>query len=152
MIFDNIKNCEMYYGINPKFEKAFDFIKKALKEDLEVGKYEIDDKDIYAVVQSYESKLEENSKFEGHENYIDIQYIINGREMMGSVDIAKAVIKTEYNPEKDVTFYENSDAALYAVAEDGDFCIFWPHDIHRPGMAYKNVPENIKKIVVKVHI
>ena len=29
MIFDNIKNCKMYYGVNPKFEIAFEFIKKA---------------------------------------------------------------------------------------------------------------------------
>ena len=28
MIFDNIKNCEMYYGLNKGFKAAFDFIKK----------------------------------------------------------------------------------------------------------------------------
>ena len=152
MIFDNIKNCKMYYGVNPKFEKAFEFIKKVIEENTEAGKYEIDGKDIYASVQSYESKLAENSKFEGHENYIDIQYIVEGCEMMSDVDITRAVAKTEYNAEKDVTFYENSDVASYCVAQSGDFCIFCPHDIHRPGMAYENVPTQIKKVVVKVHI
>ena len=68
MIFDNIKNAKMYYGVNPKFEKAFDFIKKVATENTEVGKYEIDGKDIYAMVQSYQSKLAENCKFEGHKN------------------------------------------------------------------------------------
>ncbi len=152
MIFDNIKNAEMYYGVNPKFEKAFDFIKKVVQENTEVGKYEIDGKDIYAMVQSYESKLEENAKFEGHENYIDIQYIVKGREMMGNVDISKAVVKTPYNPEKDVTFYENSSLASYCQAQDGDFCIFYPHDIHRPGMACDNIQSDVKKVVVKIHI
>ena len=30
MIFDNIRNCELYYSVNKGFEKAFDFIKKAV--------------------------------------------------------------------------------------------------------------------------
>ena len=30
MIFDNIRNCKMYYGVNERFEKAFNFIKKAI--------------------------------------------------------------------------------------------------------------------------
>lgn len=152
MIFDNIKNCKMYYGVNPKFEKAFEFIKKAVEENKEIGKYEIDGKDIYAIVQNYDSKLMENSKFEGHQNYIDIQYIIDGCEMLGVMEISNAVIKDEYNAEKDCAIYEKSDIASYCVANQGDFCVFYPHDIHNPGVAYNNVPSNIKKIVVKVHI
>lgn len=152
MIFDNIKNCKMYYGVNSKFEKAFEFIQKAVDEKLETGKYEIDGKEIYASVQNYDSKLKENAKFEGHKNYIDIQYIIDGRELMGCLEISKADTKSEYNPEKDVTFYNESEIASYCVAEQGDFCIFYPHDIHCPGVAFDNSPTNVKKIVVKVHI
>lgn len=152
MIFDNIKNCEMYYGVNPKFKKAFEFIKKAVEENVEVGKYEIEGKDIYASVQNYDSKLKENSSFEGHNNYIDIQYIIDGREIMGVMEIAHAEVRDEYNPDKDVTFYKDSETASCCVAGKGDFCIFYPHDIHRPGMAFNNIPSNVRKIVVKVHI
>ena len=76
MIFDNIKNCKMYYGVNPKFKKAFEFIQKAFDENFDVGKYEIDGNEIYGFVQVYNSKLIENSGFEGHENYIDIQCIM----------------------------------------------------------------------------
>ncbi len=152
MIFDNIKNCEMYYGVNSKFEKAFEFIKKAIEENLEIGKYEIDGKEIYASVQNYDSKLKENCSFEGHENYIDIQYIVEGCEVMEFLDISKAVIRDEYNPQKDVTFYKESEIASYCVVEQGNFCIFYPHDIHRPGVALNNLPSNVKKILVKVHI
>ena len=150
MIFDNIKNAKMYYGVNPKFEKAFEFIQKAVEEKLEVGKYEIDGKEIFALVQNYDSKLEENSAFEGHENYIDIQYVIEGSEMMGVVDVSKIEVRDQYNPEKDITFYKSSADATYCVATSGDFCVFYPHDIHRPGMAINNQPSNVKKIVVKV--
>ena len=150
MIFDNIRNCKMYYGVNERFEKAFDFIKKAVEENLEVGKYEIDGKEVYALVQEYDSKTEDKSKFEGHENYIDIQYVISGCEMLGSADVKYTVATTEYNPEKDITFYENYYKATYCTAQEGDFCIFFPHDIHRPGMAYQDIPTPVRKIVVKV--
>ena len=71
MVFDSIKNCELYYGVHKNFEKAFDFIKKATAENLPVGKYELDGKDLYASVQEYTSKTEQESKFEGHRNYIE---------------------------------------------------------------------------------
>ena len=142
----------MYYGVNPKFKKAFEFIKKVVQEELEAGKYEIDGKDIHAIIQSYDSKLKENARFEGHENYIDIQFIADGCEMMGDVDISNAVIKDAYNPEKDVAFYEDNILASYCVAQKGDFCIFYPHDIHRPGMAINDKPSKVKKVIVKVHI
>ena len=152
MIFDNIKNCKMYYDLNSNFEKAFAFIHKAMEEELEVGKYEIDGNDVYAIVQSYDSKLKENSTFEGHENYIDIQCVLEGCEILGVVDVEKAVIKDEYNPERDIAFYEDCDCASYCVAGQGDFCVFYPHDIHRPCIAVDNLPSKVRKIVVKIRI
>lgn len=152
MIFDNIKNCKMYYEVNSGFEKAFEFIKKATEEDMESGKYEIDGDRVYGIVQNYESKLMKDSKFEGHEKYIDIQYILNGRELMGVMDISKAVVCDEYNAEKDVAFYEKSDLATYCIVGSGDFCIFCPHDIHSPGVAYDDTPSSVKKIIVKVKV
>ena len=152
MIFDNIKNCEMYYGINPKFEKAFNFIKTVIENNLEVGRYDIDGDDVYAMVQTYETKVETDCRFEGHEKYIDIQFMVEGCETMGVADITKTVVETPYNNESDVAFYHNCQTASYCIAEAGDFLVFYPHDIHRPGMACDNIPENIKKVVVKVRI
>ena len=63
MVFDNIKNANLYFTLNPKFETAFNFIKKAVKEDLPIGKYEVEGEEIYAVVQEYDSKISENAKF-----------------------------------------------------------------------------------------
>ena len=122
------------------------------EEKFETGKYEIDGEEIYAFVQNYDTKLKENSVFEGHKNYIDIQYIIEGCEMLGVMDISKAVIKNEYDPRNDAAFYKESEIASCCVAQQGDFCIFYPHDVHSPGVAFNNLPSNVKKIVVKVHI
>ena len=152
MIFDNMKNCKTYYGVHPNFEKAFAFIQKVMDENLEVGKYEIDGKDVFASVQRYESKLKENSGFEGHQNYIDIQCILDGREIMGCVEIDNAVVRKEYNPDNDAAFFEKNELATYCIAGKGDFCVFYPNDIHSPGVAYNDVPAEIKKVVVKVRV
>ena len=90
MIKDNLQNCAIYYGAHKNFEKAFDFIKKVELENLPVGKYEIDGKDLYASVQEYNSKLETEAKNEGHRNYIDIQYVVCGEEVIDVCDILRA--------------------------------------------------------------
>ena len=151
MIFDNMKNCELYYGSHKNFKKAFEFITKAVGENLPVGKYEIDGTELYASVQEYKSKLPENGKFEGHEKYIDIQYIISGIETIEVADISKAVSKIPYNPEKDVEFYEDVIGAHKCTVTAGEYGIFFSHDIHKPGLAFET-PSTVKKIVVKVKI
>ena len=150
MVFDTLKNCAEYYSLHKNFEKAFDFIKEATEKGLAVGKYEIDGKELYASVQKYDSKLPENGKFEAHKNYIDIQFIVSGIETMGVMDISKATSKTTYNPEKDVEFYHDSEKAGSCVVEENEFGIFFPWDVHKPGLAYNGVSIPVKKIVVKV--
>ena len=152
MVFDNLDNCKYYYGINKLFEKAFDFIKNAVDEKLPVGKYEIEGTDLYASVQEYNSKLDGEGKFEGHRKYIDIQYIVSGIENIDVIDISKIKTVTDYNDVKDIEFYENVDNASKAVIGEGEYGIFLPHDIHKPGMAYENNSVPVKKIVVKVKI
>lgn len=148
MIFDNIKNKDLYASLNPGFKAAFDFIEKVMKDGKDIGKYEIDSKNVYAMVQEYEGK-EDHPKFEGHRRYIDIQFILSGKEIMDYAPVSDCKIMTEYNPEKDVEFFtcDGDSARLYA--KEGDFAVFYPDDIHKPGLKAEN-GGTIKKIVVKV--
>ena len=150
MIKDNLTNCAIYYSANKNFEKAFDFIKTAIKENYPVGKYEINSKDLYASVQEYTSKLPCDAKNEGHRNYIDIQFIVSGEELIEVCDIGSSQIKTDYNPEKDVEFYHDATNPSVCSLASGEYAIVFPHDIHRPGMAYQDIPTPVRKIVVKV--
>ena len=152
MVFDNLKNCELYYGMHPKFKEAFDFIKKALDENLEAGKYEIDGKELWASVQEYTSKLENDAKAEAHKNYIDIQYIVSGTEVIEGFDISYATPKSEYNDVKDVMFYEDFANAGKGILNANEYGIFFPHDVHKPGMCLNGKQDTVKKIVVKVKL
>ena len=152
MIFDNIKNFKKYCKMNAGFEKGFDFIRRAVEENLPQGKYEIDGKNVYASVQEYNAKDLENCKYEGHRNYIDIQYIISGTEIMDFVDISKTEPTAPYNAEKDVTYFAHAPSACRLVVEDGEYAIFMPYDIHRPGIAPNDVSAPVRKVVVKVRV
>ncbi len=148
MIFDNTKNKELYYAVNEGFKKGFDFIKKAERENLPVGKYEIDGKKVWASVQEYPSK--DVAKAEAHRNYIDIQYIVSGREYMECADISECKSMVEYNPDKDVEFFDAS-SRVKMECKAGDFAIFFPNDVHTPGLKIgESAP--VRKIVVKVRV
>lgn len=60
----------------------------------------------------------EEAKFEAHENYTDIQYMIKGTELMSYAPIDQLTVKTPYNPDKDVIFYTN-DVPGVQVAVNG---------------------------------
>ncbi len=150
MIFDTLKNCEKYYSLHDGFAQAFDFIKKAVEENYAVGKYEIDGGKIYALVQEYNGKAEGDVKYEGHRKYIDVQYIACGAEIMKVVDVQKATSETDYNEENDVEFYCDDEKAVVILAEAGEYAIFFPNDIHKPGLSANGNSTPTKKILVKI--
>lgn len=152
MILDRMGNDSVYVGVHEKFSDAFAFIRKAVAENYPVGKYEIDGDKLFAMVQEYDTKLLANAKFEGHRRYIDIQYMVSGTETMRFADVSKLAEMTPYNPEKDCAFYQDSHKATGAVLEQGEYAIFFPHDIHMPGVSVQETPAPVKKIVVKVKL
>ena len=152
MIIDKLENCKLYYGVHKNMEKAFAFIQKALNEDLPAGKYEIEGKDLYASVQEYDTKEESMVKYEGHRNYIDIQYIAKGAEAVEVVDIEHTEPFIEYNPEKDAEFFTPNGKTWKGVWNAGEYGIFFPNDIHRPAMRIDGASAHVKKILIKIKL
>ena len=152
MILDNMKNTALYESVHPKFAAAFAFCRKAVEENLPVGKYELDGTALYAMVQEYNTKLTADAKFEGHRNYIDIQFMVSGTEVMKWADIAKMTENVPYNPDKDCQFYAPREGAAEAAVEAGEYAIFFPQDIHMPCVSLNETPAAAKKVVVKVRV
>ena len=150
MIFDSLKNRSAYENMHPRFRAAFDFVEHAIREDLPAGKYEIDGDAIYASVQEYTSKLPEAAKFEAHRRYIDIQYIQTGVERMELSSPDYTTESVAYNPEKDVAFFAEHEAPTASIVHAGEFGLFFPQDIHKPGLAADGTPAPVKKILVKI--
>ncbi len=150
MIIDNLSNAQKYFCVHPAFQKAFEYIRSQNLETIEVGKYEIDSDKLKAIVSNKQGMTvaESAAKFECHDKHIDIQLCINGKEQMGWKPRDTCTQqKGEYNPEKDVVFY-NDAPDMYFELTNNQFAILFPEDVHAPMIG----EGEIRKMVVKVKI
>ena len=147
MIVDTLEHAGLYAKISDRFAVALKFLQTNDLTKLEIGKFEIEGKEVFAIVSEYNSKSNEDAKWEAHKKYADIQVIISGEEQMGYAPINKMTVKEDYNPEKDMVVL--SGTGDYVVGTPGNFIVFFPHDGHQPCVSI-NGSSPIKKLVIKV--
>jgi YhcH/YjgK/YiaL family protein len=150
MIADILKNRQLYSAISPRIKTALEYIAKTDFSAMEPGRIELDGSNLYVLVQAYESIPKEQGKWECHRNYIDIQYIAEGEELIGFNNIQKMQVVTAYNPDKDIEILGGTGD--YVTLSEGAYGIFFPDDAHQPKIASGNIPGFVKKIVVKIKI
>lgn len=105
--------------------------------------------DCYAVISSYHTEPWEVRKPEAHRQYIDIQFIVSGAEVIGHADLTVAGKLQEAIPERDLFFYEDMVYESRLHLQQGSYAIFYPWDVHRPN-CNANGAGSVKKVVVKV--
>ena len=86
---------------------------------------------------------------EAHRQYLDIQYIVKGQEVMGWADLAACTPAGEFNTEKDVGKY--SGDFQYITIPEGICYVAFPEDAHMPGR-HLDVPNDFVKVVVKLKV
>ena len=146
MIFDSLKNSELYNSINPRFARAFEYLKNTDLAALEAGKHPVDGDRIFVNVQERDLKKPEDAKLEVHNKYIDIQVVIRGTETFGwNERRACTQPQGEFDAEKDIQFFAD-DKQTYYTLHEGQFTILFPEDAHAPMIG----EGQIKKIIVKV--
>lgn len=147
-----MNNISDYYDEYPDLKLVGEFAKRVEDEKLEDGVYEIDGKRIYASIQSYKSKQQtEDSMFEAHKQYIDVQYIIQGIEKIRYANVDKlTLVEEQYSKGNDIAFYEGYAQFDFTLTK-GTFLYLTPAEAHLPGLsADKDV--FVRKVVFKVHI
>ena len=147
MVIDKIENLRMYEQLHPLFAKTFDYLEETDFNQLTSGKHIIDGEDIFALLQEYETKNATDCMLEGHQKYIDIQYVLNGEEIMGITSFANQNVLKPYHVDHDIAFYDGEYSPV-KVAK-GNFTIFFPGDLHMPCLKV-NSPALVKKVVVKI--
>ena len=148
MIIDKLQNAHLYTSISPRIAMAFEYLSITNLEKLKVGRHDIEGDNVFALVQEYETKSEEDLQMESHFKHIDLQYIISGSELMGlATKTTQKAVKIDI--ENDYALYE--DAFTVTVFEQGMFGIFFPDDLHLPCI-HVDEPEKVKKVVVKIRI
>lgn len=149
MIIDELSNSHLYLGLSERIDKALDYLKNSDFSKLEPGKYEIDGENIFALINEYNTKDESEGKLEAHKKYIDVQFVAKGKELMGYAPLENQKVIDKYNEQNDITFF--SGYKSFVKVDEGMFAIFFPEDVHMPGIKVGD-KSFVKKVVVKIKI
>jgi len=145
MIIDYISNADQYKQVSDFAKSAFAYA-KSCTSDMVDGRYDIND-GMFALIMSGETTAIEEGLFETHEKYIDLQYVIEGEELLEVDDISSLLLKIPYDVEKDASFYEGTGQVLHI--RNGMFYIMFPNDAHK-GCKHIDKPTRYKKVVIKI--
>lgn len=152
MIIGKLSDLYRYKGIAKNIDTAINFIETHNLLDLPKGKTIVDGDNVFINRDTYVARPLEECFFENHENYMDMQIVLKGKEGFGYTHITNPSLKviSKYNPEKDVTKYEyNPEGAVFHVLEEG-FALVYTEDVH---LAKLDVDGNtVEKAVIKIKI
>jgi len=151
MIIGHINNIDKEKMIYPEvLQKGLAYLRDTDFSKLVDGKYPIDGENMFAGISEYYPEEKEKKKTETHMQYIDIQYVVSGEEIVGLSSLsAGAEISEPYCAEKDATFYSRVENEFEIKISQGMYAIFFPWDIHRPG-CISQPGTKIRKVVLKL--
>ena len=150
MIVTNLKSSELclYSKLNKYFPAALEAAKNAMNENLESGRYDIDGDECYYMIQRYDANPPTDSKFESHREYIDIQIMLDGEEIIRFDSLDKLSRMTDYTPDYELfAMNENYDSVRLCA---GDLVIIYPGEAHAPGILADGAEARVCKMVVKI--
>lgn len=151
MILDTLANHAQYAAISPRFARAFAFLQQ-LPADAAIGRHEIDGEEIFAFVQKHQTKPVAEKLMEVHRKYIDIQYMVKGREIILWAPLADLKECTmAFDPAADAALYKCIPAMVPIPVLPGQFALLFPEDGHAPSCAW-DAPAEVLKVVVKVMV
>ncbi|MCL5069800.1 MAG: YhcH/YjgK/YiaL family protein [Actinobacteria bacterium] len=144
---------QLDYLKDKRILKAVSLIESLNFSGLPDNVFEIEGKNFYYILSSYQTTSDIKGKpAEAHRKYLDLQYMIYGKEKIGFADYSNIKkIHSEYDPEKDNELIDSVDNEYFFTLNQNHYAIFFPEDIHRPGISIDN-PVNIRKVIFKFSI
>lgn len=150
MVIDKLSNASLYFALGPRFRKAFEFLQTTDLAALEKGKHPIEGTDVFAIVNEYDTVDPAAEQMESHKKYIDLQYMVQGEELIGHAFLGQLRPSQPYDEEKDYMLFAEPPA-FFTKMEPGSFAIFYPTDLHMPNLRIQE-PVAVKKIVIKIAV
>ena len=151
MIFDTIENVGSYRGLSPAFDAAVSILSGTDFAQLQPGAYYPEPKSsgVYYMVQTPALLPRDKARWECHDRYIDIQYV-----MSGSTETIDWAPRGELNgwekgTSSDIYFADGDVPYLPLALTPGRFAVFFPQDAHRPCLGASG---SSRKIVFKVPV
>lgn len=124
---------------------------RGLPANPQAGRFALDGERIYAVVLRYDTVHPEQSRFETHRRYVDLQYTLAGAEAIEWAPRDTLATDGEYDSEKDLLYHKPGMIFGRTVNAPGCFSIYTPVDAHRPAIRVASAGFVIK-LVVKIAV
>lgn len=148
MIHDSKDALSRYASLHPLFARVVAYLEKADLTALAPGRYPIDDKRLFVIIENAAAKRRNDAKLECHRRYIDIQLVLAGVDEMGWRALGDCTAPVaDYSEERDIRFFEDAPSTWIAT-HPGNFCIFFPGDAHAPLTGSGAIRKAIFKIAV----
>jgi biofilm protein TabA len=151
MYVGHIKNLENDRKVLPlPIIKGLEYLGRTDFSRTEIGKHEIEGVQIFALVQEQQTGPKADRRPEAHTKNIDIQFVIEGTDVIGfGLPDPANEIEEDLLSEKDCVFYKNVKAETDLILTAGMYAIFFPEEVHRPNCQY-GANGKLRKVVVKV--
>jgi len=147
---NSLEFAKQYYANKAEWDKAFEYLEKTDLKSLAVGKYPIVGDDVFAAVSDDPLKDYSQSNWEDHHNYIDLHYVIEGKEKIAGVPFTMVQeTVTPYDETKDIGFFKY-DKGEYHIATPENFFLYFPTEAHRPHLKVDGYDGKAKKVVIKI--
>jgi biofilm protein TabA len=148
MILSTLDKSQQYANCYPGLARGFEFLRQPGLANHPDGKLEIDGDRLFAIFAHEEGRGRDGAYLEFHRRYIDIQFVIEGSEVIGWQPLATCQqVKQVYDQDRDLGFFSERPTNWLEVSP-GSFAIFFPHDAHAPLASSGPV----HKVVIKVAV
>ncbi len=150
MIIDNIKNLGRY-NISSRKEIAR-FLAAADIAGPFAPELEIKGRELFLRASQGPTRDPKDGKFETHREYMDLQYVVQGREVMETAPEDALAPLTEYDPKTDCQFFKAEKDITRNLIRAGEFAVFFPGEAHRPLCSPDEGHCEVKKLVFKIRL
>jgi YhcH/YjgK/YiaL family protein len=130
-----------------RWKTACNFLTNNNLNMLPLGIKVLSDK-VFVNVQEYTTRDPGKQYLEAHRKYIDFQYVVSGRELMGSGKLSDATMVDPYDSTKDAGHY-SLPIFPYYVATPQYFFVFFPSQVHLTNIQFGEKAA-VRKIVFKI--
>lgn len=123
MLATSIDLIQKYDYLEEKFKKGYEFLRKTDLKALPLGRADIDGDEVFASVQEYTTMPADTCKYESHNRYFDIQYVVEGQEQLGYVKRAGLLEDAPYNEADDIVFFKEPEQGGTILLKAGDCAV-----------------------------
>ena len=147
MICDTLDQLHLYKGFHKNLDTAIAFLAAHPLDTLPLGRTEVDGDEVFINVMDADLKPHTGSHAEYHRLYADLQIDLTGGEGWGYETAPGEEIGSFTG---DIGFRESPDAVRGSLGE-GRFVLFFPGELHKPGVARPGCSK-VRKAVIKIRM